>query len=188
MSKKHFDIRFLRITSGEARSRKIETPENTVTHPMGDRERLALFNSIQPIIRGATVLDLYAGSGSLGLEALSRGAKNAIFVEKDAKAVACILKNAKELGYESRATVLQGDVHTALRTGGLSEDIFDIILCDPPYNHFDLDEFKSATKYLEMGGVLVLSHPDMDAPEFFDLKLTDTKKFAGANLSFYEKA
>lgn len=176
----------LRITSGDCRGRKITTPGGS-THPMGDRERLALFNAISEVLRGADVLDLYAGSGALGLEALSRGAAKAVFVEKNRKAANCILENIRELGYESRATVLQGDVRAALRSGGLPQEIFDIILCDPPYDHFDLNEFSIAVDYLEPGGLLVLSHPSEQPPAFFDLALKSTKKYAGAHLSFYKK-
>ena len=178
----------LRITSGDCRGRKIVTPGGK-THPMGDRERLALFNALSAsgILRGADVLDLYAGSGALGLEALSRGAKKAVFVEKNRKAANCILKNIRELGYESRATVLQGDVKVALRSAGLQTEIFDLILCDPPYDHFDLSEFITIVDYLEPNGILVLSHPSGDAPEFFNLTLKATRKYAGAHLSIYQK-
>lgn len=88
---------YVRITSGEFRGRKIETPGDG-THPMGERERLALFNMIAERLPGAMVLDAFSGSGALGIEALSRGARGAVFVDASRKAVGCIRSNLSLLG------------------------------------------------------------------------------------------
>ena len=117
----------LRIISGKAKGRKIITPGGA-THPMGDRERLALFNSLTDRIRGSRVLDLYAGSGALGLEAISRGAKLAVFVERNLDAAHCILKSVRDLGFEAKATLISGDdARTILRSSELHYSAFDII-------------------------------------------------------------
>lgn len=182
-------VHAVKITSGEARGRKIATPGSSKTHPMGERERLALFNSLGPRLKDATILDLYAGSGALGLEALSRGAKNVIFIEQDKKAADCILKNARKLGYEDKVIIIKGKVQTVLKNNGLPEKAFDIILCDPPYDHFDSEEFSAdIAGYLNENGAFVLSHPGEVPPELPGLKLLSTKKYAAAHLSFYAKA
>ena len=178
----------LRITSGECRGRKIATPGGK-THPMGDRERLALFNALSAsgVLDGADILDLYAGSGALGIEALSRGAAKVVFVEKDHQAASCILENVRELGYESRATILRESVKAALCSASLQSEIFDFILCDPPYDRFSPDEFINISDNLKPNGIFALSHPTETAPEFANLTLKTTKKHAGAHLSIYQK-
>ena len=177
----------LRITSGEAKNREIKVPKSAATHPMGDRERLALFNSLGPKLKGARVLDLYAGSGALGLEALSRGAEEAIFVEKNPKANQCIFDNSCALGYDDDAANLQFEVKMAMCTI-LYGEIFDIIFCDPPYDRFNLEDFIDVADCLDDDGVFVLSHPYAEAPDLPGLVSKCTKKYAAAHLSFYEKA
>lgn len=187
----------LRIISGKAKGRKIITPGGA-THPMGDRERLALFNSLTDRIRGSRVLDLYAGSGALGLEAISRGAKLAVFVERNLDAAHCILKSVRDLGFEAKATLISGDdARTILRSSELHYSAFDIIFCDPPYEAFisstlDPEDPDSPipeviSEHLTKNGVFILSHPGIQAPEIPGLDLKMTRKYARAHLSFYEK-
>ena len=97
---------FVRITSGRLRGRKLETPGGK-THPMGERERLALFNMISDYLPRTTVLDAFAGSGALGIEALSRGASEVVFVESNREAAQCIRRNLVSLGFEATS---RGDV------------------------------------------------------------------------------
>ena len=168
----------VRITSGEYKGRKIATPGGG-THPMGERERLALFNMIAKYLPGARVLDAYAGSGALGIEALSRGANNAVFIEKSPKAAKVVKNNLELLGASFDLVV--GDVasYTTLEK-------FDVILVDPPYNSFDLTGLEHLTQFLDNDGVLVLSHPG-EPPELPGLKLQKTRKYAAAHLSVYVK-
>lgn len=187
----------IRIISGKAKGRRITTPGGA-THPMGDRERLALFNSLTDRIRGSRVLDLYAGSGALGLEAISRGAKLAVFVEQDLDAAHCILKNIRDLKFEAKATLISGDdAKTVLRSSELHYSTFDIILCDPPYEAFisstldpedpDSPVPEVIAEHLNKNGIFILSHPTDQAPEISGLDLKSTRKYARAHLSFYEK-
>lgn len=121
----------MRIIAGQARGRKIHAPEGRGTRPMTDRARESTFNMLHSLggLHGARVLDLYAGSGSLGLEALSRGAERVTFVEADRRAIAALERNVRELGFVDRASVRVGSVPHLLATLEPAEVAF----CDPPY-------------------------------------------------------
>ena len=166
------------IIAGKYKGQKIATPGKG-THPMGSREKLALFNMIAGRIEGSLVLDAFAGSGALGLEALSRGANSVVFVEKNPKAAKVISENLKSLGVESDFEVIKGAV------SGASGD-FDIVLADPPYDDFDIKEVGSLASLVKSGGILVLSHP-FEAPVFEGLTLLKTHKYARAHISVYAK-
>lgn len=169
------------ITSGIYRGRKIATPGGA-THPMGSREKLALFNMLTGKIEGVSVLDAFAGSGALGIEALSRGASEVVFVEKSARACETIRKNLKTLGVESGFKVIKNTVSKV--SNDLEE--FEVILADPPYDDFEITEVKKLVPLLKNSGVLVLSHPG-EAPDLAGLSLLKTHSYAGANLSIYAK-
>lgn len=171
----------IKITSGKFRGRTIKSPNSKLTHPMGAREKLALFNMIADYLPGAVVLDAYAGSGALGIEALSRGAKYAVFVEKNPRIAQAIRTNLAELGLTETAEVYDKDAGSFLPA-----DEFDIILADPPYDNFDTHGVENLAKSLKETGVLVLSHPG-EAPEISGLKLNKTRKYAAARISIYTK-
>jgi 16S rRNA (guanine966-N2)-methyltransferase len=118
----------VRVIAGEFKGRPLRTPKGMRTRPTADRVREALF-SILGDVAGARVLDLYAGSGALGIEALSRGAASAVFVERDPRATAVIERNLRSLGLEE--AVVRGD---ALRFLRRAEGGFDLVFCDPPYD------------------------------------------------------
>ena len=119
-----------RIVAGKAGGRRLKVPARG-TRPTSERVREALFNALESIgeVRDARVLDLYAGSGALGIEALSRGAAEAVFVERDPRAVAAIRRNLDALGLAD--TVVRQD---ALRFVARAEGTFDLVFCDPPYD------------------------------------------------------
>jgi 16S rRNA (guanine966-N2)-methyltransferase len=118
----------VRVVAGRYGGRRLSAPRGTRTRPTADRVREALFSMLGDV-DGARVLDLYAGSGALGIEALSRGAGSAVFVERDPRAVAAIERNLAAVGVE--ATVARQD---ALRFLGRAEGHFDLVFCDPPYD------------------------------------------------------
>lgn len=146
---------------------------------MGERERLALFNMTSEYLPGARVLDAFAGSGALGIEALSRGVAEVVLIEKNAKACQVIRKNLKDLGLE--AEVWQGDVKTFT-----TDDRFGVILADPPYDNFDVAEVTHLLQFLQREGVLILSHPG-EAPELDNMTLLKSRKYAGAGIAVYLK-
>ncbi|MEA2332814.1 MAG: rRNA (guanine966-N2)-methyltransferase [Thermoleophilaceae bacterium] len=118
----------MRVVAGTFKGRRLQAPRGTGTRPTADRVREALF-SMLGAVEGARVLDLYAGSGALGIEALSRGAESALFVEHDARAAAAIERNLAAVGVD--ASVVRQDV---VRFLGRSEGTFDLVFCDPPYD------------------------------------------------------
>lgn len=122
----------LRITSGEFRGRMIHAPASHKTRPTQARLRQALFNSIQTHISDAKVLDLYAGSGALGIEALSWGAREVVFIESNLNAAQLIEKNCSLLKVTDRSEVIIGMVEKKLEKI-ISKSPFDIVLADPPY-------------------------------------------------------
>jgi 16S rRNA (guanine966-N2)-methyltransferase len=118
----------VRVVAGEFRGRRLTAPRGQRTRPTADRVREALFSMLGDVT-GARVLDLYAGSGALGIEAMSRGAESAVFVERDAGAAAVIERNLASLGLDQRV-VRQDALRFLARTKGM----FDLVFCDPPYD------------------------------------------------------
>ena len=172
----------IKITSGKFRGRSIKSPNSKLTHPMGSREKLALFNMISDFLTGARVLDVFAGSGALGIEAISRGAESATFVEKAGSVARIIKENISSLGLDDFAKVIIGDVSNLEL-----DEKFDIILADPPYDDFKISSLDKLAGFLKNGGVLVLSHPS-EAPELNGLELKKTHKYAAARISVYSLA
>ena len=125
----------MRVIAGSARRLKLVTPEGNDTRPTQDRIKETLFNMIQLQVPGSIFIDLFAGSGGIGIEALSRGAQKAYFIENAAGAYKCILSNLKTTHFEDVATVIKSDVVIGLRN--IHESEADIIFIDPPY-HEDL--------------------------------------------------
>lgn len=121
----------MRVIAGRARSLKLKTPVGMGTRPTTDRIKETLFNIIQGEIPGCVFIDLFAGSGGIGIEALSRGAAHAYFVENEKEAVSCILYNLSFTKFSNNATLLKQDVFSALYL--ISEKEADIIFIDPPY-------------------------------------------------------
>ncbi len=122
----------MRVIAGKARRLPLKTIPGTDTRPTTDRIKETLFNMIQEDLEGCRFLDLFSGSGGIGIEALSRGAKEAVFVEKNRKAIACITDNLKFTKLEKEAHVMCCDVVTALRKME-GDTAFDFIFMDPPY-------------------------------------------------------
>ncbi len=123
----------MRITGGEWRGRPLIAPAGNGTRPTSDKVRQALFNLLGPQIAGATFLDLFAGTGAIALEALSRGARRAVAVESSPPALAALHKNSETLG--AALEILPLPVEQALKSFAAKGDTFDIIFLDPPYRH-----------------------------------------------------
>lgn len=122
----------MRVIAGTARSLPLKTREGKDTRPTTDRIKETLFNMLQSYVVEAVFFDLFSGSGGIGIEALSRGASHAYFVENDAKAIECIVDNLKFTKFTDKATVLKQDVISALQ--GIPEKEVDVIFMDPPYD------------------------------------------------------
>ncbi|MEY4761500.1 MAG: hypothetical protein RLZZ200_1356 [Pseudomonadota bacterium] len=140
-------MRELRIIGGSNRGRKLRFPEGVAIRPTPDRVRETLFNWLQPVIHGARCLDLFAGSGALGLEALSRGASRAVFVDASREAIAAIRGTAAQFGAQG-AECVQADALAFLKNPG---GPFDVVFLDPP---FDTGLLEAAMKRLAGAGCL----------------------------------
>ena len=121
----------MRVIAGTARRLLLKTPEGLDTRPTTDRIKETLFNMLMPYLPDAVFIDLFSGSGGIGIEALSRGARKAYFIENSPKAVACITDNIEHTHLTDKSVVLKQDVFAALR--GSIKDTADIIFLDPPY-------------------------------------------------------
>lgn len=173
----------IRITSGSLKGRKLTVP--APSHPMGSREKIALFNTLGSSVYNKLFLDLFAGSGALGIEALSRGANFCVFVEKDRSAAKIITKNLQDLGLFDKALVITSSAEKFISSDTFLKAHFDFILADPPYSNFSQlspDFFQILTQSSSM---FVLSHPATFNPQIFGLSPLTTKKYAGAKLSFF---
>ena len=149
----------MRVISGKARGVVLKTPDGLATRPTSDRVKEALFNIIQFELPAARVLDLFGGTGQLGIEALSRDAKSAVFVDEREDACRLIKENLRRTKFETNAKVIRSDYMSYLR--GCKEK-FDIILLDPPYAEVFLENsLKMITEIdiLETGGIIVAERP-----------------------------
>ncbi len=120
----------MRVISGTAKGRKLKEPAGNAIRPTTDMVKESLFNIIQFDIEGRRVLDLFAGTGQLGIEALSRGALSVVFVDESNDAIKLIRDNVKNIGFEDKATVTRGDATAFLKRG----ESFDVIFLDPPFD------------------------------------------------------
>ena len=176
----------MRIIGGTHRGRTIQAPVGTATRPMTDRAREALFNILGDI-SGLAVLDAYAGSGALGLEALSRGARQVIGIESARPAAAAIRRNVAALSLEDRYHLVEQPLERWLPTA--AADRFDLIMADPPYQQTDLQVLDELARRLTEAGLLVLKHSRrVAAPEFSQLQLLKHRSYADNALSVYGRA
>jgi 16S rRNA (guanine(966)-N(2))-methyltransferase RsmD len=160
----------LRIIGGSFRNRLLKSPKGEETRPTLAIMRKAVFDIVQARIEGASFLDLYAGTGAMGLEALSRGACHATFVETHRSALRCIEDNVRDLKVESQCTLIGYDAFFALRKLAKERRRFDIVYADPPYgsiSHSNLLQeiltFFDANALLSHGGTLFLEETDPPA-------------------------
>lgn len=177
----------MRIIAGLAKSRRLVAPPGDTTRPMTDRMRESLFSSIAARLPNARVLDLYAGSGSMGLEALSRGAESAVFVEKDRDALDTLRANLDAIGLGG--TVVASDVDAFLVR---CSQVFDIAFVDPPYAvplASVVETVDKLSPLLTQGAVVVVHrrYGDDLPSRLEDLVLVDQRRFGGAELWRYEK-
>jgi 16S rRNA (guanine966-N2)-methyltransferase len=172
----------MRVIAGSHRGRRIAAPKGDETRPTSDRVRENAFNLIGPV-DDADVLDLFAGSGALGIEALSRGASTATFVEKDPHACKVIKANLDALDF--RGTVLQQDAVRALTS---ERRTYDLILCDPPYGYDSAKVTPHLARLLNEDGVLVYESSGREAPpEIPGLEQRTSRKYGSARLTLFDK-
>ena len=179
----------MRVITGTARGTVLKTPEGMQTRPTADRVKEALFSIINFEIPGAKVLDLFGGTGQLGIEALSRGAQNAVFVDESDAACRLIKENLRRTKLESNASVVRSDYMAYLKR---CKEKFNIILLDPPYAEVFLEnslKIISEIDILQSGGIIVAERP-LGKDILWDLPgFTRSKdyKYGNCLLTFYKK-
>ncbi len=175
----------MRVIAGFLGGRPFASPHGHRTHPMSDKVRGGLFGVLGDI-KGLTVLDAFAGSGALAIEAISRGAKKAVAIEVEKRAHLTITENIRDLGIENRIKAIRafaGAWSTRHQT-----HFFDLILVDPPYDNVPYRDLKSLPRHLAEGGTFVLSWPGKEeALKFEGLHIVQTKNYGDAQLVFYQK-
>jgi 16S rRNA (guanine966-N2)-methyltransferase len=185
----------MRVIAGTYRSRIFKSLKGLALRPTSDRLRETLFNVLAPNIAGSRFLDLFAGTGAIGIEALSRGAAEVVFIENHAPAVTLIRRNLESLGINSGATVLAVDVLRGLALLASQKQSsapgYDFVFLDPPYaaaeDYFRVLEFLGSTELLAPGGIVIAEHRrNFDLPEEAGaLRGFRVLKQGDAALSFY---
>jgi 16S rRNA (guanine966-N2)-methyltransferase len=177
----------MRIIAGSRKGARIFAPRGRDTRPTGDRVREAAFNLIGPV-EGMTVLDLFAGSGALGLEALSRGAESAVFVENDRAAVRTIDRNLEKLGFDAR--VYPEDVGRRLAAEAAGSRRYDLVLIDPPYRMLTSFQPQLAAHIpgvVAPGGLVVVESEGKEEPEL-PLPLRTSRRYGSTRVSLFDGA
>lgn len=172
----------MRVIAGYLGGRNFDSTAK-ITHPMSEKMRGAIFNSIGDI-NDLSVLDVFSGSGALSIEAISRGAKTAIAVESNKHAQNDIKKNISKLGIESKVKIIKSNFASWLQT---QVELFDIIIVDPPYRDLQLNKILNLERVLKNGGILILSLPPTSVlPVFVNLTRLIKKNYGDSTLVFYK--
>jgi 16S rRNA (guanine966-N2)-methyltransferase len=176
-----------RIIAGSARGRRLAAPRGLATRPTSDKVRGAVFNVLGQFFEGGDVLDLYAGTGALALEALSRGCRRAVCVESERAAADALLRNARACGFEDRVEVRRGRVLDVLP--GLPADSFALAFLDPPYAEGPDPALAALGRVVAPGGLAVAEHDARRPPgeRYGALSLADRRAWGGTGISIYRK-
>jgi 16S rRNA (guanine966-N2)-methyltransferase len=179
----------MRVIAGSAKGHTLRSVPGSGTRPITDRVKRALFDILEPSLAGTWILDLFAGTGSVGIEALSRGAAQATFVEHDRRAIRTIRRNLDITGLTERARIVQGDVFRFLARRG--EDPFDIVYIAPPqYRGLWSRALRAldGSKHLAAGGLAIAqTFPKEHAPlDLASLRLVDRRRYGSTLLCFYQ--
>ncbi len=181
----------VRIIAGKAKGHKLISPETMETRPTLDRVKEAMFSSIQGFLRDAVVVDVFAGTGSLGLEAASRGANEVYLVDKSPVTFPLLKQNVDNLNFSDFCTPLNMDSYEALKMLSKKGKKFDIIFIDPPYCKEMIPEAMKIVKEDDMlveNGIVVTKIDTIEEiyEGYEDLKLTKSKKYGNTTVCFYQ--
>lgn len=181
---------FMRIIAGTARGIPLKSPSNADIRPTLDRVRESLFNMLAPFIEESRFLDLYAGTGAIGIEALSRGAKLAVFIDQSSEATDLVQQNLSKTKLNTKGKIKKARLPQSIKSLGIKTN-FDIIFADPPYEVSDLTPLLNeinVSKILDAKGILIIEHnvkvspPDREGA----LQLVRTKVYGVTQMSWYE--
>ncbi len=177
----------MRIIAGTLKGRRLQAPDWPGLRPTSDKLRETLFNVLMPRIHGARFLDGYAGTGAVGIEALSRGAAHATFVERDRRAAALIEENLQRCGVEDRYAIIRAGFDANHRLDGAP---FDVVFLDPPYGAAELSSaLNGAEPLVTAGAILVVEHARRDPSPVVSGTLVRTREITSGDsaLAFYER-
>jgi len=180
----------MRVLAGEYKGKRLVTPKGTTTRPTADQVRIALMDTLMPVLPDARMLDLFAGAGGVGFEALSRGAAHATFVERDPRAVQALRQNVETLGVAERTRVERLDARAAVERLAREGAVFEVVFLDPPYDE-DLVtptlERLGATAVPAPGGLVIAQHLTKKAPaeRHGRLGAYRTRRFGETTLTFF---
>ena len=175
----------MRVIAGSLGGRHFESPRGHRTHPMSEKARGAIFNALGDI-EGLTLLDAYAGSGAVAIEAVSRGAVEVLAVDVDIEAVKTISANIAELGLEKTCKVLRKNISGW--SNNHQQQTFNIVVADPPYDDIRPNVLEKLTRHVAVGGLYVLSWPGAESVRpFAGMEVVAHKKLGDIQLVFYRK-
>lgn len=176
----------IRIIAGKFGGRFLATPNTSATHPMSERVRSAMFNWLSDELTGAYVLDAFAGSGVLGLEAISRGAAQATLIDKNRVAAKVIRESCQILQVEDSVSVVNTTVNNWLDTAVTDE--FDVIFVDPPYHDPQFSTVKKLMGLLKVGGCMILSYSGRgEVPHRNGIVVVDNRSYGNAHLIYFRR-
>jgi len=174
----------MRIIAGSLGGRTIAAPDGKKTHPMSERVRNALFNSLGSTVEEANVLDAFAGTGALGIEAISRGATHATFIERDRTAQKVLQGNVDSLGIAEKTKIIKAPVASWIDT--YDGPKFDLIFADPPYHDTQFSTAMRLMGLLKPGALMVLSKPGRDvSPTRPGVVVVDNRSYGDAALVYF---
>ena len=177
----------MRVITGIARGRKLVAPEGLDVRPTADKVKEGIFSAVQFELEGARVLDLFAGSGQMGIEALSRGAERAVFIDSSLRSIRCVNENLRNTGFERQSEVINRDSYDYIK---LTSQTFDIIILDPPYRYNHIANILPfAAKKLRDGGIIICEYEtEADEPEAPEgMRLRKTYRYGKINVSIFCK-
>lgn len=180
----------MRVITGDAKGRRLLAPKSKKIRPALDQVKEAVFNILFDVA-GQSVLDLFAGTGSMGIEALSRGASHATFVDDFISAIVLIKKNLERCGFKDRASVIKSPVRAAIRRLSKHGTTFDIIFVDPPYLkdlvNPALEALSQSSLVAPASIIIVEHHPKEPIGEIDGLKVTDSRRYGQTLISFLKR-
>ena len=183
----------MRVLAGELKGRRLVTPRGRTTRPTADQVRIACLDTLMPFLAAGPFLDLFAGAGGVGIEALSRGAPSATFVEQDGAALHALRDNVERLGLRERARVVRGDAARAVADLAAAGARFAVVFLDPPYDSARatpaLEAVEAGSALLD-GAVVVLQHGTKTPPiaPIGALSLWKARRFGETTLTFFRSA
>ncbi len=180
----------MRISSGIAKNKRIKSQKGMNVRPTMSRIKEAIFDIIRPYVQDSVFLDLFSGTGNMALEALSRGAKRAVMIEKNGEAVSVIIENVNSMGFAEKCRAYKNDAARAVEILSRKREIFDIVFMDPPYKEevcSEIIELVDKCGILSENGILLAEHHQKEnmPAEIGKLKKADERNYGGKVITIY---